>query len=205
MKSEAELERVRARLEQRLEELERELELFKLLLELIDGELHGSGSAPPRATAPTAPKSGRAGEQVVEERELGRKLSEETLKSRDNKDLAVFTVYERGLVIMPLIEVPGNSPPFHNFFIVKVLNGYRKQDERAARYRDISEDEKLDFKVFEEEGLVRKVVIWNWRERRRLDEIRSAARWAFSRARARGGLSESSSWLGRWLPAVRRV
>ena len=186
---EVELERVRARLEQRLEELERELELFKLLLELIDGELRGSGrGAPSRAAMPqpTAPKSGRAGEQaveeqVVEERELGRKLSEETLKSRDGRELARFAVYERGLAITPLIEVPGNSPPFLKFFVVKLLHGYRKQDERAARYRDIGEEEKLDFKVYEEEGVVQKVIVWNWRERRRLDEIRSAARWALSR------------------------
>ena len=97
-------------------------------------------------------------------------------------ELARFTVYERGLVIEPLIEVPGDSPPFLNFFVVKVLNELRKADERAARYGDIEPEERLDYAVEEDErGLVRKVTVWNWRERRRLEDIKGAAKWALAR------------------------
>jgi len=118
---------------------------------------------------------------------LGRKLSEEVLKSRDGKPLARFAVHERGLVIEPLIEVPGDSPPFLNFLIVKVLNELRRADERAAKYGDIEPHEKLDFEVHEDErGIVRRVVVWNWRERRRLEDIKGAVRWALARVLERG-------------------
>jgi len=80
-----------------------------------------------------------------------------------------------------LIEVPAGSPPFLNFLVLKVLNEYRREDSRAARYGGIKPSEALDFAVFEEGGLVKKVVVWNWREKKRLEDIRGAVKWALSR------------------------
>lgn len=131
-------------------------------------------------------KARRAGARAKGEG-LGRKLSEEVLRSREGKPLARLAVHERGLVIEPLIEVPGDSPPFLNFFVVKVLNEYRRADERAARYGDIEPEEKLDYAVEEDDkGLVRRVIVWNWRERRRLEDIKGAVRWALARVLERG-------------------
>jgi hypothetical protein len=89
-------------------------------------------------------------------------------------------------VIEPLVEVPSDSPPFLKFLVMKVLNEYRRADERAARYGDIEPDEKLDFEVHEEKGLVRRVVVWNWKEKRRLEDIKGAAKWALARVLERG-------------------
>ena len=149
----------------------------------------GAGAAGERRGLETfLPETRRAkkAEKRAKAGELGRRLSEEVLKSREGRELALFAVYERGLVIKPVIEVPGDSPPFLKFFIEKVLVGYRRADERAARYGDIDEGEKLDFEVHEEEGLVRRVIVWNWRERRRLEDIKGAVRWALSRVLERG-------------------
>jgi hypothetical protein len=126
-------------------------------------------------------KARRAESARAKTGELGRKLSEEILKSREGRELALFAVHERALVIEPLIEVPGDSPPFLKFFIERVLVGYRRADERAARYGDIDESEKLYYEVHEEEGLVRRVIVWNWREKRRLEDIKGAAKWALAR------------------------
>ncbi|MCC6051441.1 MAG: hypothetical protein LM580_12080, partial [Thermofilum sp.] len=150
----------------------------------------GAGAAGERRGLETfLPETRRAkkAEKRAKAGELGRRLSEEVLKSREGRELALFAVYERGLVIKPVIEVPGDSPPFLKFFIEKVLVGYRRADERAARYGDIDEGEKLDFEVHEEEGLVRRVIVWNWRERRRLEDIKGAVRWALSRVLERSG------------------
>ena len=202
------LAEAKAALERRLAELEREIELLKLALSLIE-ELSRELSGAERAEPPTQPEAGgveakgggeapaargrgletflpekaKKAEKKAKERseDLGRKLSEEVLKSREGRELAKLAVYERGLVIEPLIEVPSDSPPFLKFLIMKVLNGYRRADERAAKYGDIEQEEALDFAAFEEEGLVRRVVVWNWREKRRLEDIKGAVRWALAR------------------------
>jgi hypothetical protein len=207
------LAEARSLLERRVIELEQELDLLKLVLSLVEEELaraeaprRGEAAAPPgarkgaearpqgerakaageREASPPEAKGGRA-KGAGTPSELGRRLSEEILKSREGKPLARLAVHERGLVIEPLIEVPGDSPPFLNFLVVKVLNEYRRADERAARYGDIEPGERLDYAVEEDErGLVRRVVVWNWRERRRLEDIKGAVRWALARVLERG-------------------
>jgi hypothetical protein len=108
------------------------------------------------------------------------------LKSREGRELAKLAVYEKGLVVEPLVEVPSDSPPFLKFLVMKVLNGYRKADEKAVKYGDIEPEEALDFAAFEEEGLVKKLIVWNWRERRRLEDIKGAVKWALARVLERG-------------------
>jgi hypothetical protein len=207
------LAEAKAALERRLAELEREIELLKLALSLIE-ELSGAEPAgAERAEPPTQPEAeaggveARGGREAPAARErrgletflpekakkaekkakaggedLGRRLSEEVLKSREGRALAKLAVYEKGLVVEPLVEVPSDSPPFLKFLVMKVLNEYRKADERAARYGDIEPGEKLDYAVEEDgEGRVQRVIVWNWRERRRLEDIKSAAKWALAR------------------------
>jgi hypothetical protein len=204
------LAEAKAALERRLAELEREIDLLKLALSLIE-ELSRELSGAERAEPPTQPEAGgvrtseakgggeapaargrgletflperKKAEKKAKERgeDLGRKLSEEVLKSREGRELAKLAVYEKGLVVEPLVEVPSDSPPFLKFLIMKVLNGYRRADEKAAKYGDIEPEEALDFAAFEEEGLVKKLIVWNWRERRRLEDIKGAVRWALSR------------------------
>ena len=202
------LAEAKAALERRLAELEREIELLKLALNLIEElsrELSGAERAEPPAAeaggveakrsgeAPAA--RGRGLETFLPERkkaekkakeDLGRKLSEEVLKSREGRELAKLAVYERGLVVEPLVEVPSDSPPFLKFLIMKVLNGYRRGDEKAVKFGDIEPSEALDFAAFEEDGLVKKLIVWNWREKRRLEDIKGAIKWALARVLERG-------------------
>jgi hypothetical protein len=206
------LAEAKAALERRLAELEREIELLKLALSLIEElsrELSGAERAPPTqpevegvgakggGEAPAArgrgletflPEKAKKAERKAKERgeDLGRKLSEEVLKSREGRELARLAVYEKGLVLEPLVEVPSDSPPFLKFLVMKVLNGYRKADEKAAKYGDIEPGEALDFAAFEEEGLVKKLIVWNWRDKRRLEDIKGAVRWALARVLERG-------------------
>jgi hypothetical protein len=212
------LAEAKAELERRLAELEREIELLKLALNLIE-EISGAEPAgAERAEPPTQPEAGgvrtseargggeapaarerrgletflperaKKAERKAKERgeDLGRRLSEEVLKSREGRELAKLAVYEKGLVVEPLVEVPSDSPPFLKFLVMKVLNGYRKADEKAAKYGDIEPEEALDFAAFEEEGLVKKLIVWNWRDKRRLEDIKGAVRWALARVLERG-------------------
>ena len=104
------LAEAKARLGKRLDELEREIELLKLALSLIDEALAQksftkaselrreaaravSTQRTPQPAAPTMEEAAAARE------ELGSKLMVEVLKSKDGRELAKFTVQEKGLVV----------------------------------------------------------------------------------------------------------
>jgi hypothetical protein len=52
-----------------------------------------------------------------------------------------------GLVIEPLTEVPADSPPFFNTLILKVLNEYRREDERAALRGSLRYGERFSYTI----------------------------------------------------------
>jgi hypothetical protein len=188
-----ELAEAKAALERRLAELERRLEVLKLALALVEEELERGSAAGRRggaasiALSQSAPRTaGAAGKPEIGE--LGSKLWEEVLVW-GGAELAKFTVYERGLVIEPLIEVPAGSPHLLNTLVLKVLNEYRREDELEALRGGLKYGERLSYTVVEEAGLVKRIVVRNWREKERLEEIRRAAALALSkvlqRSRAR--------------------
>ena len=126
-----------------------------------------------------------AGERVVSLRPateaMGRLITEYTITSREGRELAKFIVYDKGVLIKPLIDLPIDSPPFRSFFLAKILNGYRRKDDELVTAGSIMEEEAFDYEIDEEGGLVREIRVYNYRERRRLDELRSALRWTLNR------------------------
>lgn len=175
------LAEVKSYLQRKVEELEDELELLKLLVNLVDSALSSESftkaSELPRmetekTVVPLAPS--------VENR-LGKMLTEQSVTSREGKKLASLLVYEHGIVVKPLMEVPVDSPPIRSFFIAKILEGYKRKDEELVNAGGLSEDEALDYEIIDEEGLIKEIRVINYRERRRLDELRSSLRWALNR------------------------
>jgi hypothetical protein len=189
-----ELAEAKAALERRLAELERRLGVLKLALALVEEELERGSAAGQRGGAASAalpqsaprPAAGAAGKPEIGK--LGSKLWEEVLVW-GGAELARFAAYERGLVVEPLIEVPAGSPHLLNTLVLKVLNEYRREDELAALRGGLKYGERLSYTVVEEAGLVKRIVVRNWREKERLEEIRRAAALALSkvlqRSRAR--------------------
>jgi len=164
-------------LQRRIEELEAELELLRTLSKLVDAalsresfvrasELPREAPAPPAAEGPS---------------DMGQLLSETSVTSREGRELAKVLTYERGVVVRPLIDLPVDSPPFRSFFLAKILDGYRRKDEELVKAGELAEDEAFDYEVREEGGLVREIRIRNYRDERRLREIKSALRWTLNR------------------------
>jgi hypothetical protein len=172
-------------IQKRIDELESEVELLKLILSVIDTALSRESFTKAAELPREAPRE--APQAPPAEADLGAQVSEAAVTSRDGRELARLVVYEKGLVIKPLMDLPVDSPPLRSFFIAKVLEGYKRKDEELVRAGEIPEDEAFDYEVAEEGGLVKEIVVRNYRERRRLDEIRSALRWTLNRVLERMG------------------
>jgi len=172
-------------IQKRIDELESEVELLKLILSVIDTALSRESFTKAAELPREAPRE--APQAPLAEADLGAQVSEAAVTSRDGRELARLVVYEKGLVIKPLMDLPVDSPPLRSFFVAKVLEGYKRKDEELVSAGEIPEDEAFDYEVAEEGGLVKEMIVRNYRERRRLDEIRSALRWTLNRVLERMG------------------
>jgi hypothetical protein len=78
----------------------------------------------------------------------------------------------------PELKLDANAAPLKAFLVGKVLEPMRVGDEEAARKRGLSPDRVLSYKVDQEGALFKQLVISNYGDERRLNEIRNAVRWA---------------------------
>jgi hypothetical protein len=80
-----------------------------------------------------------------------------------------------------------NTPPFKTFFLSRILEGMKTKDKEKVQKGELSESEIIDYKVdSDENGKINSVMISNYRERERLNEIFNTATWVFTRMLEKG-------------------
>jgi len=80
-----------------------------------------------------------------------------------------------------------NTPPFKTFFLNRILEGMKTKDKEKVQKGELSESEIIDYKVDnDEDGKINSVMISNYRERERLNEIFNTATWVFTRMLEKG-------------------
>jgi light-regulated signal transduction histidine kinase (bacteriophytochrome) len=108
----------------------------------------------------------------------------ELRRVRDNLLLAKAEVTTNFVNIVPSenILLSTNTPPFRSFFLGRILDGMKAKDEEKARNMQIRATESLAYVVEENENnVISKIRINNYRERERLNEIFNTCTWVFSR------------------------
>jgi light-regulated signal transduction histidine kinase (bacteriophytochrome) len=80
-----------------------------------------------------------------------------------------------------------NTPPFKTFFLNRILDGMKMKDREKVQKGELIESEIIDYKVdCEENGKIKSVMISNYGERERLNEIFNTATWVFTRMLEKG-------------------
>jgi len=80
-----------------------------------------------------------------------------------------------------------NTPPFKTFFLNRILDGMKMKDREKVQKGELIESEIIDYKVdSEENGKIKSVMISNYGERERLNEIFNTATWVFTRMLEKG-------------------
>jgi len=178
------LAKIKEYLEQKINELEKELGLLREIVELVDRELVEKSFKKP--TIPLESK------EVIKEslREIPAKpevsITPETeegrvkiLKSKTGENLA--TVYispnELRFIINPGINVSLDMKPFSSFLVKKVLEAMAKMDLERIEKGRLPPGQELSYNIIQEGERVKEIVIRNFREEYRLREIVNAIRW----------------------------
>jgi hypothetical protein len=75
-----------------------------------------------------------------------------------------------------------NTPPFKTFFLNRILEGMKTRDKEKVQKGELGESEIIDYKVDNDDnGKINSVIISNYGERERLNEIFNTATWVFTR------------------------
>jgi len=159
---------VREWVAKRIEELEREVEALKALLELLDQRLKPTLEYKPA-------------DRFLE---LGKLLEEREIKSRESgKVLARAKIYERGFVVDFVEPVDPNEAAFRRFLKEKVLEKYRKADEEAVEKGELEQKDKFSYELeLGEGGKAVRLKVLNYREEERLVDLLRAIRWTLEKA-----------------------
>ncbi len=182
------LARIKEYLEQRIDELGRELEMLKQIVELVDKELVEKSfkkpaiptevKEPSREISREPPKESLTKPEIpiTPEVEEGRVR---ILKSRTGDTLA--TVYispnELRFIINPNINVTYDMKPFSSFLVKKVLEAMNKMDLERVEKGRLPPGQELTYNIVQDGERVKEIVIRNFREEYRLREIVNAIRW----------------------------
>jgi len=170
------LAEVKAYLEKRMLEIQDEASKLKSLLEVVDASLAEKSfrkmEVPkPAAPAPPMPQQEEGLRQVV------------PLKTPEGIHLADSSETESDLIVTPApgMKFDVSSPPLRAFLIGRVLEPMRSRDEASARAGEMSPEGTLSY-TFEQDGnLMKRLVVKNYGDERRLQELRNAIRWTLRR------------------------
>ena len=122
------------------------------------------------------------GQQQTEGMEIRESRSLNRLK--DNLLLAHVEISQSTVEISPAegINLNVNTPPFKSFFLNRILEGMKSKDMEKLNNGQIKESELLNYHIKEDSnGLIKRIIITNYRENERLNEIFNTSAWVFTR------------------------
>jgi len=163
-----ELAELKKYLEERIANLQREVDVLRALVKVVDEAL--SKSSFKQALELLEPQ------QQVEENVM-------LVASRDGKVLGRMFVGPDYVRIEPSpdLSFDVNVPPFRAFFIDKVLEPMKAKDKEMAEKGLLDPEHVMDYYVQTEGDRLKCVVVKNVVDERRVRELRSAIRWTFER------------------------
>ncbi len=155
-------------LEGRIAELEEEMQRLRESLAYVDATLRASTFKPAIEMMPET-------KEIAEMRELKR--------DKGGEIIAVASITSDGVSIEPKegFVFKQSTPPFKSFLLGKILQGMRSKDEELVSSGKLPKGSELRYDVDEANGSISRLMIENYREKARLNEILSTVAWTFSR------------------------
>jgi hypothetical protein len=81
----------------------------------------------------------------------------------------------------PDFEYNVKAPAFTSFLVGKILSGMVAADEELVKEKQINEKEVFKFKVTAPEDILQEIVIKNYGDQKRVDELKNTVRWTFEK------------------------
>jgi hypothetical protein len=110
-------------------------------------------------------------------------------RAKDDMLLANAEVSPNSIIISPAgdLNFNVNTPPFKSFFLNRILEGMKNKDAEKVSQGTLQSSNALNYKVEEDNGQMRRIVINNYRDKERLQEIFNTSSWVFTRMLEKSG------------------
>ena len=160
-----------------------ELDFLQKNLDVLDVVLKGSSftkaSSLPRSTESVTKESEEEKIEVEEEKS-------ESIQIKKNKDGEVianaFVTPEKiSIILNEEIGLTDEIPPLRSFFIERIIGEMKKIDSTYVKNGKIDENSVIDCIINKNGPAIREIIIKNYRQKERLDEIINTATWSLTR------------------------
>ena len=155
-----------------------ELDFLEKNLEILDVVLKDSSFA----KASTLPRKVEADQKI----KVGRKNMPESIpikKNNGNEIIAnAFVTPEQvSIILSEGIGLTDEIPPLRSFFIERIIGEMKKTDSADVKDGKIDENSVIDCVINKNGQSIREIIIKNYRQKERLDEIINTATWSLTR------------------------
>jgi hypothetical protein len=160
-----------------------ELDFLQKNLDVLDVVLKGSSftkaSSLPRTTEPVTKEPEEEKIEIKEEKS-------ESIQIKKNKDgeiiaNAFVTPEKISIVLNEGIGLTDEIPPLRSFFIERIIGEMKKIDSADVKNGKIDENSVIDCIINKNGPAIREIIIKNYRQKERLDEIINTATWSLTR------------------------
>lgn len=158
-----------------------EIDFLQKNLEVLDVVLKGSSFTKASALA----KNTTIEEQpdILDTHEEPLEVKKQIIDSKDGEVIAnafvtpdqVSIVLEDGIGLTPEI------PPLKTFFIERIIGEMKKSDDVAVKDGKINQESVIDCIINKNGSAIREIIIKNYRQKERIDEIINTATWSLTR------------------------
>ncbi len=158
-----------------IEKKEREVDKFKHNLRILDSLVKQSSFS--KASSLVSNK------QNIPQNQPTSTSSIIPIKTQDNKILANVHVTSDELVIIPSEDtiLDMETHPFKSFFIGRIIGGMENQDRLDVQNGTIPQNAAISCLVNKDGNRIREILIKNYRQKERVNEIINTITWSFSR------------------------
>ena len=104
-------------------------------------------------------------------------------KNKDGKIIANATVTPEqvSIVLEDNIVLTEEVAPLRSFFVERIIGGMKKSDDKLVENGEINEESVINCIINKNGTSIREIIIKNYREKNRVDEIISTATWSLTR------------------------
>ena len=158
-----------------------EIDFLQKNLEVLDVILKGSSFTKASALAKNITKE--EPDNLDTHKEDSPEVKKQIIDSKDGEVIAnafvtpdqVSIILEDGIGLTPEI------PPLKTFFIERIIGEMKKSDDVAVKDGKINQESVIDCIINKNGSAIREIIIKNYRQKERIDEIINTATWSLTR------------------------
>lgn len=94
---------------------------------------------------------------------------------------AYVTSDQVSIVLEDNMEINADTPPFKSFFIDRIIGEMKRKDSTEAENGKIQKESVIDYIINKNGSDIREIIIKNYRQKERVNEIINTAGWSLTR------------------------